>query len=42
LKTIHEMNLGNMVLRLVEKDKTLIGVIFADGVKKGQIELRRR
>jgi hypothetical protein len=38
LKTIRETNLGNMVLRLVEKDKIFIGVTFADGVKKAQIE----
>ncbi len=38
MKTIREANLGDKVLRLVEKDKLFIGVIIADGVRKAQID----
>jgi hypothetical protein len=38
MKTIRESNIGDMVLRLVEKDKLFIGLIFADGIKKMQID----
>jgi hypothetical protein len=38
MKTIREVKLDNLVLRLVERDKLFIGVIIADGIKKVQID----
>jgi hypothetical protein len=39
LRTIREANIDNLVLRLVEKKATFIGLIFAtDGARKAQIE----
>jgi hypothetical protein len=38
LKTVRETKLKDLILRLVEKDKLFIGLIFSDGVKKTQIE----
>jgi hypothetical protein len=38
VKTIREIELSDLVLRLVEKDKLFIGLIFSGGAKKAQID----
>jgi hypothetical protein len=38
MKTIREAKFEDLVLRMVQKDKTFIGVVFADGVRTTQIE----
>src|SRR6266700_3044258 len=38
MKTIHNTKLGDLNLRLVEKDKLYIGLIFADGAEKLRIK----
>ena len=38
MKTIREAKLDNLILRLVQKDKVFIGLIFAGGVPKLRID----